>query len=58
MNKDEINAMVEAHRQAAWRAGWLCGFAWTALGVVIAAAIYSSFVVITDKSHTKIEKKK
>ena len=58
MDKDEIDAMLAAHRRQAWIAGWICGFAWAALGAIIAAAILSHYVIVTDKPPTKVEKKK
>lgn len=61
MDKDEINAMVEAHRQASWRHGFLCGFAWAALAVIIAAGICAAWTIGWEKAKTnalKIERKK
>ena len=58
MDKNEIDAMVEAHRRQAWIAGAVCGFAWAALGAIIAAAILSHYVIVTDKPPAKVEKKK
>ena len=58
MDKDETDATVEAHRQASWRHGFLCGFAWAALAVIIAAgcAIYVT-AQQPAKVNIKLEKK-
>lgn len=61
MNKDETDAMVEAHREAAWRHGFLCGFAWAALAVIIAAGICAVWTIGWENAKTdrlKIERKK
>jgi hypothetical protein len=61
VDKDEIDAMVEAHRQAAWRHGFLCGFAWAALAVLLAAGISAVWTITHQPAKTdilKIEKKK
>ena len=58
MDKDEIDAMLAAHRRQAWIAGAVCGFSWAALGAIAAAAILSHYVIVTDKPPTKVEKKK
>ena len=61
MDKNEIDAMVEAHREAAWRHGFLCGFAWAALAVIIAAGICAALVISHQPAKTdmiKLEKKK
>jgi hypothetical protein len=58
VDKDEIDAMLAAHRRQAWIAGAVCGFAWAALGAIAAAAVLSHYVIVTDKPPTKVEKKK
>lgn len=61
MDENEIDAMVEAHREAAWRHGFLCGFAWAAFAVIVAASICVVWVSAHQPVKTdvlKIEKKK
>jgi len=61
VDKNEIDAMVEAHREAAWRHGFLCGFAWAALALIIAAgicAVWVAFHTPPVKDVLKIERKK
>ena len=61
MNKDETDAMVEAHREASWRHGFLCGFAWAALAVIFAAGICAVWVSAHQTLKVdilKLEKKK
>ena len=61
MDKDEINAMIEAHREASWRHGFLCGFAWAALAVILAAGICAVWVTAHQPAKVdilKLEKKK
>jgi hypothetical protein len=53
--------MVEAHRQASWRHGFLCGFAWAALALILAAGICAVWVAAHQPAKVdvlKIEKKK
>jgi hypothetical protein len=53
--------MVEAHRQASWRHGFLCGFAWAALAVLLAAGISAVWTMAHQPAKVdvlKIEKKK
>ena len=61
MDKNETDAMVEAHRQASWRHGFLCGFAWAALAVILAAGICAAWAIAHQSPKVdvlKIEKKK
>jgi hypothetical protein len=61
VDKDEIDAMVEAHREASWRHGFLCGFAWAALAVIIAAGISAVWTMAHQPAKVdvlKIERKK
>jgi hypothetical protein len=60
MNKDETDAMIEAHREASWRHGFLCGFAWAALALIIAAGICAVWVAAHQPKTDilKIERKK
>ncbi len=61
MDKDETDAMIEAHREAAWRHGFLCGFAWAALAVLLAAGISAVWTIAHQPQKTdmiKLEKKK
>ena len=61
MDKNEIDAMVEAHREAAWRHGFLCGFAWAALAVLLAAGISAVWTMAHQPAKVdvlKIERKK
>ena len=61
MDKEDIDKMVEAHRQASWRPGFLCGFAWAALAVIIAAGISAVWTIAHQPAKVdilKIEKKK
>ena len=61
LNKDETDAMLEAHRQASWRHGFLCGFAWAALAVILAAGICAAWAIAHQPAKVdilKIEKKK
>ena len=59
MDKEEVDKMIEAHREAAWRHGFLCGFAWAALAVIIAAVICSTWVItLAQKEVVTQEKKK
>ena len=61
MDKDETDAMVEAHREAAWRHGFLCGFAWAALAVILVAGICAVLVSAHQPAMVdvlKIERKK
>ena len=60
LDKDEINAMVEAHRAAAWRHGFLCGFAWAALAILLAAGISAVWTIAHQPAKVgmiKLEKK-
>lgn len=60
MNKDETNAMIEAHCEAAWRHGFLCGFAWAALAVLLAAGIFAVWTIAHQPAKIdmiKLEKK-
>ena len=53
--------MVEAHRQASWRHGFLCGFAWAALAVILAAGICAAWAIAHQPAKIdilKLEKKK
>ena len=57
----ETDAMVEAHREAAWRHGFLCGFSWAALAVITAAGISAIWIATHTspvKDVLKIERKK
>ena len=61
MNNNETDAMIEAHRQASWRHGFLCGFAWAALAVLLAAGISAVWTIAHQPAKVdvlKIEKKK
>ena len=59
MDKEDIDKMIEAHREASWRHGFLCGFAWAALAVIIAAVICSTWVItLTQKEVVTQEEKK
>jgi len=61
VDKDEIDAMVEAQKEASWRHGFLCGFSWAALAVILAAgicAIWVAFHTPPVKDVLKIERKK
>lgn len=61
MNNNETDAMIEAHRQAAWRHGFLCGFAWAALAVLLAAGISAVWTIAHQPAKIdilKLEKKK
>lgn len=61
VDKDEIDKMVEAHRQASWRHGFLCGFAWAALAVILAAGICAAWAIAHQPAKVdvlKIERKK
>ena len=61
MNKEEVDKMVEAHRQASWRHGFLCGFAWAALAILLAAGISAVWTIAHQPAKTdalKIERKK
>ena len=58
MNKDETDAMVEAHREASWRHGFLCGFAWAALALIVAAGICATWVITLTPKDVTHEKKK
>ena len=61
MDKDETDTMEEAHREAAWRHGFLCGFAWAALAVLLAAGISAVWTIAHQPAKTdmiKLEKKK
>ena len=59
LDKTETDAMVEAHREAAWRHGFLCGFAWAALAVILAAVICATWVItLTPKEVVTQERKK
>ena len=44
MDKEDIDKMIEAHRQASWRHGFLCGFAWAALAMIVAAGICAVWI--------------
>lgn len=60
MNKDETDAMIEAHREASWRHGFLCGFAWAALALIIAAGICAVWTIAHQPAKVdiiKLEKK-
>ena len=59
--EEEAVAMIEAHRQASWRHGFLCGFAWAALAVILAAGICAAWAIAHQPAKVnilKIEKKK
>ena len=61
MDKNETDAMIEAHNEASWRHGFLCGFAWAALAVIIAAGISAAWTIGWENAKTdriKLEKKK
>ena len=61
MNKDETDAMIEAHKEASWRHGFLCGFAWAALAVLLAAGISVVWMIAHQPAKVdvlKIERKK
>ena len=61
MDKNEIDAMIEAHKEASWRHGFLCGFAWAALAVLLAAGISAVWTMAHQPAKTdmiKLEKKK
>ena len=61
MDKEDIDKMIEAHREAAWRHGFLCGFAWAALAVILAAGICAVWISANQPAKTdmiKLEKKK
>ena len=56
MKQYEINAMIEAHKEASWRHGFLCGFAWAALAVIIAAGICAAWISTHQPTKTDILK--
>jgi len=59
--EEEVDKMIEAHREAAWRHGFLCGFAWAALAVIIAAGICAVWITAHQPAKVdmiKLEKKK
>ena len=61
MNKDETDAMIEAHKEASWRHGFLFGFAWAALAVLLAAGISAVWTIAHQPAKVdvlKIERKK
>ena len=61
MDEEDIDKMVEVHRQASWRHGFLCGFAWAALAVIIAAGISAVWTIAHQPAKVdilKIERKK
>ena len=61
MDKNEIDAMIEAHKEASWRHGFLCGFAWAALAVLLAAGISAVWTMAHQPAKVdvlKIERKK
>ena len=61
MYEEEAERMIEAHRQASWRHGFLCGFAWAALAVILAAGISAAWTIGWENAKTdriKLEKKK
>jgi len=61
MYEEEAERMIEAHREAAWRHGFLCGFAWAALAVILAAGISAVWTIAHQPAKVdvlKIEKKK
>jgi hypothetical protein len=59
--EEEVDKMIEAHKEASWRHGFLCGFAWAALAVIIAAGICAVWVAAHQPAKIdilKIERKK
>ena len=61
VDKNEVDAMIEAHKEASWRHGFLCGFAWAALAVLLAAGISAVWTMAHQPAKVdvlKIEKKK
>ena len=59
--EEEVDKMIEAHKEASWRHGFLCGFAWAALALIIAAGICAVWVAAHQPAKVdvlKIEKKK
>ena len=59
--EEEVDKMIEAHKEASWRHGFLCGFAWAALALIIAAGICAVWVAAHQPAKTdmiKLEKKK
>ena len=59
--EEEVDKMIEAHKEASWRHGFLCGFAWAALAVIIAAGICAVWVAAHQPAKVdvlKIERKK
>ena len=59
--EEEVDKMIEAHKEASWRHGFLCGFAWAALAVIIAAGICAVWVAAHQPAKVdvlKLEKKK
>jgi hypothetical protein len=59
--EEEADKMIEAHKEASWRHGFLCGFAWAALAVIIAAGICAVWVAAHQPAKVdilKLEKKK
>ena len=59
--EEEVDKMIEAHKEASWRHGFLCGFAWAALAVIIAAGICAVWISAHQPAKVdmiKLEKKK
>jgi len=59
--EEEVDKMIEAHKEASWRHGFLCGFAWAALALIIAAGICAVWVAAHQPAKVdvlKIERKK
>jgi hypothetical protein len=59
--EEEVDKMIEAHKEASWRHGFLCGFAWAALAVILAAGICAVWVAAHQPAKVdmiKLEKKK
>jgi len=59
--EEEVDKMIEAHKEASWRHGFLCGFAWAALALIIAAGICAVWISANQPAKTdmiKLEKKK
>ena len=59
--EEEVDKMIEAHKEASWRHGFLCGFAWAALAVILAAGICAVWISAHQPAKVdilKIERKK
>jgi len=59
--EEEVDKMIEAHKEASWRHGFLCGFAWAALALIIAAGICAVWISAHQPAKVdmiKLEKKK